>query len=62
MRRIIRLREVMSLTGLGRSSIYQMVAEGRFPASIKLGPRAVGWVEQEINDWIEARIAERDAD
>jgi prophage regulatory protein len=50
----------MTMTWLGRSSIYAMVAEARFPASVKLGLRAVGWVEKEIEDWIEARIAERD--
>jgi prophage regulatory protein len=60
MRRIFRLKQVMTMTGLGRSCIYAVVAEARFPASVKLGPRAVGWVEQEIEDWIEARIAERD--
>lgn len=59
--RIMRLSEVISTTGLCRSSIYQMIAEGKFPGSVSLGGRAVGWVSTEIEDWIMARIEERDA-
>lgn len=46
----------MSLVGLGRSAIYQMQAEGRFPKSVKLGARAVGWIADDVIAW----IAERD--
>ena len=56
--RILRLREVCALTGLGRSFIYQLQAEGRFPQRIKLGARAVGWVEEEVQQWVAERIAE----
>ncbi len=60
--RICRLPEVVKMTGLSRSAIYALIAEGRFPAQINLGPRTVGWAEREINEWIEMRIAEsRDA-
>jgi prophage regulatory protein len=54
--RALRLRQVCQLTGLGRSMIYQMQSEGRFPRSIKLGERAVGWLESEVNDWLATRI------
>ncbi|HXC11047.1 MAG TPA: AlpA family transcriptional regulator [Steroidobacteraceae bacterium] len=54
--RALRLRQVSQLTGLGRSMIYQMQAEGRFPQRIKLGQRAVGWLESEVRDWLAARI------
>jgi prophage regulatory protein len=54
--RALRLRQVCQLTGLGRSMIYQMQAEGRFPRRIKLGERAVGWLESEVRDWLAARI------
>ena len=54
--RALRLRQVSQLTGLGRSMIYQMQAEGRFPQRIKLGERAVGWPESEARDWLAARI------
>ncbi len=55
--RALRLRQVSELTGLGRSMIYQMQAEGRFPQRIKLGERAVGWLESEVRDWLASRIA-----
>ena len=55
--RALRLRQVCQLTGLGRSMIYQMQAEGRFPQRIKLGQRAVGWLESEVRDWLAARVA-----
>lgn len=58
--RLIRLKEVMSLTGLGRSSIYKFMEESRFLKSVSLGDRAVAWIESEIEDWIVEKIAERD--
>jgi prophage regulatory protein len=54
--RALRLRQVSQLTGLGRSMIYQMQAEGRFRQRIKLGERAVGWLESEVRDWLATRI------
>jgi prophage regulatory protein len=56
--RILRLREVCALTGLRRSYIYQLQAGGRFPQRIKLGARAVGWIEEEVQKWLADRIAE----
>jgi prophage regulatory protein len=57
--RILRLPQVCSMTGLGRSMIYQMEAEGRFPRRVPIGARAVGWVEGEIQDWLRGRIESR---
>ena len=57
----IRLPEVIKRTGYRLTSIYEKIAEGTFPAPIKLGPRAVAWVSEEIDKWMDARIAERDA-
>ncbi|CAN7396628.1 AlpA family transcriptional regulator [Pararhizobium sp. LjRoot235] len=57
---ILRLDAVMRATGLGRSSIYNKVAEEIFPKPIKLGPRAVGWLENEIEAWQNACIETRD--
>jgi prophage regulatory protein len=45
------------MTGLRRSFVYELQAQRRFPHSIKLGARAVGWLEGEIQAWISARIA-----
>lgn len=54
-KRIERLPEVMKRTGKSRSAIYQGVSEGTFPAPVKLGPRAVGWISDSIDAWIESR-------
>ena len=54
--RILRLPEVKKLTGLSRSTIYLRMANQEFPESISLGGRAVGWLERDINKWIEERI------
>lgn len=58
--RLIKLPEVMDRTGLSRSTIYQMLDLGTFPKPCKLNERVNGWVDRELNEWIEARIAERD--
>jgi prophage regulatory protein len=55
--RILRRHEVESQIGLSRSSIYQMMSDGEFPLPIKLGKRAVGWREQEINKWLSDRAS-----
>lgn len=53
--RILRRPEVENRTGLARSTIYLMISEGNFPKPIRLGKRAVGWPEADINHWIEQR-------
>jgi prophage regulatory protein len=55
--RILRLPLVKDRTGLSRSSIYDKIPRGEFPRQIKLGPRAVGWRESDIETWIEERAA-----
>ena len=57
--RFIRLKEVMHVTGLGRSSIYNNMAEGRFPKTVSLGGRAVAWVESDIELWMTEKVAAR---
>ena len=59
MMRLIKLKEVMSYTGLGRSSIYKFMAEGHFPKSIALGARAVAWESSEIEEWVLDKIESR---
>ncbi|ALY39422.1 MULTISPECIES: helix-turn-helix transcriptional regulator [Gammaproteobacteria] len=58
--KIIRLKAVIDATGLARSTVYKYVAQGSFPKPIPLGDRCVGWLEGEVQDWILARIEERD--
>ncbi|MCP5394571.1 MAG: AlpA family transcriptional regulator [Sphingomonadaceae bacterium] len=53
--RLIRIREVQYRTGLGRSTIYRWMAEGKFPKSVQLGGHSVAWVEQDVHAWIQAR-------
>jgi len=53
---ILRLPAVKARTGLSRSTIYLRISEGRFPKPVSLGGRAVGWVEAEIDDWLNRQI------
>ena len=54
---ILRLSQVISKSGLSRSSIYQLISDGDFPKQINLGPRAVGWLESDIQNYIKQRIS-----
>ncbi len=53
--RFIRLPEVKELTGLCRTHVYALSKRGKFPRAVRLGGRAVGWVESEISAWMEER-------
>jgi prophage regulatory protein len=53
---ILRLPQVCARTGLCRSMIYQLEAEHRFPPRIKIGVRAVGWIEREVEEWLTQRV------
>ena len=58
---IIRLKQVQKRTGLSRSTIYLRIQESSFPRPLKLGgPRAVGWLESEIDAWLAKHVAIRD--
>jgi prophage regulatory protein len=59
-RRVLRLPEVKALTGLSRSSIYLRISNNEFPECISLGSRTVGWLELDIQSWIESRIVNRE--
>ncbi|HCE2446401.1 TPA: AlpA family transcriptional regulator [Vibrio parahaemolyticus] len=54
--KIIRLPEVVEITGLSRSTIYLRMSKGDFPQSISLGERAVGWLESDVEGWLEACV------
>ncbi|WP_114327320.1 AlpA family transcriptional regulator [Candidatus Colwellia aromaticivorans] len=55
--KIIRLPAVKEKTGLSRSSIYLRMTKNDFPKSISLGDRAIGWLESDIEQWLEDKIA-----
>jgi prophage regulatory protein len=59
-KRLLRLQETSSKTGLPSRSIYHEIQAGRFPAPVKIGPRASAWLESEVDQWIADRISERD--
>ncbi|OAI13007.1 AlpA family transcriptional regulator [Methylomonas koyamae] len=54
--KILRLPAVKARTGLSRSTIYLRMSEGGFPAPVSLGGRAVGWIEAEVDAWLNQRI------
>ena len=58
--RILRRDEVTKKIGLERSAIYERVRAGTMPAPIRLGPKAVGWLESELDAWLVTLVAERD--
>lgn len=53
---ILRLPDVCRATGLGRSMVYQLEAASQFPQRVKIGARAVGWIEAEVQTWLEDRV------
>lgn len=60
--RLLRLKEVMQITGISRAGIYQKIANGDFPRQVKLGTRSAAWLNSEVAEWVNARITERDED
>lgn len=53
---ILRLPDVKKRTGLARSTIYLRISNGAFPKPVSLGGRAVGWLDSEIDAWIQKQI------
>ena len=56
MEQVLRLPQVKATTVLSRSTIYQRMAEGTFPRPVKLGPRGRGWLDSDIQAWIQTRV------
>jgi len=50
--RLIRLKEVQHRVGLGRSTIYRWMSEGKFPKPVRLGGYSVAWNQEDIDEWI----------
>lgn len=57
---ILKLPQVQAKTGLGKTRVYGLVRSGDFPKPVRLGKKAVGWVDAEIEEWILRRMALRD--
>ena len=58
--KIIPINEVSKQTGISRRSIYNLLSNGLFPTPVQLTSRRVGWVQSEVDAWIEAKISQRD--
>ena len=56
---VLRFPQVKAKAGLSRSAIYNLEKAGDFPARISLGARSVGWLESEVQAWIESRVEAR---
>ncbi|MGP5512571.1 helix-turn-helix transcriptional regulator [Pseudomonas helleri] len=56
---LIALPEVMQITGVKTTKIYDMVNKGIFPQKVRIGPRAVRWVKAEVLEWVTEHIAAR---
>ncbi|WP_103175015.1 AlpA family transcriptional regulator [Paracoccus sp. SY] len=52
---ILRLSNVLSITGMSRSWLYCAAAEGRFPSPVRLGARAIGWKRSDVQAWLDSR-------
>lgn len=59
--RLIRLPEVQHRVGLGRSTIYRWMSEGKFPKPVQMGGRAVAWAEDEVEAWITRSLEQSQA-
>lgn len=57
-KRLVKMPEVMHRTGNGKAWIYRLISQGRFPKPIKIGSRSIAFIESEIDEWINQRIAE----
>ncbi|EKN5918691.1 TPA: helix-turn-helix transcriptional regulator [Yersinia enterocolitica] len=55
---LIRLSEVQCRTGYSKAWIYRLISQKRFPQSVKIGTRSIAFIESEIDEWINQRIAE----
>lgn len=53
--KILRIKQVVDLTGLPKSTVYTYLARGEFPKQVRLGPRTVGWKESDVLAWIDQR-------
>jgi prophage regulatory protein len=53
---ILRLKDVITRTGLSRPTIYRLIARGEFPRQVELGPNSVGWRADKVQEWIETRV------
>ena len=61
-KKLIRIKSVLGMTGISKSYLYQLVSKGDFPRPVQLvqGGKSVAWIESEVQSWVESRIQARD--
>ena len=57
---LLKIQKVIELSTLSRSTIYRLVESGKFPRPVKLTTRTIGWVEEEVRDFLQEKIDNRD--
>lgn len=60
--KLLRLPDVLTRVGWGRSTLYMKVKNGEFPPPIALGPRARAWISSEVDGWIQQKIKQARGD
>ena len=55
--RILRLGQVLDVTGLGKTKIYELQSEGNFPMRVQITAHSVGWIEEDVQAWLAKRVA-----
>jgi prophage regulatory protein len=55
--RMLRLAQVIDITGLGKTKIYELQSEGSFPMRVQITAHSVGWIEEEVQAWLARRVA-----
>ena len=55
--RMLRLAQVINITGLGKTKIYELQSEGSFPMRVQITAHTVGWIEEEVQAWLARRVA-----
>jgi prophage regulatory protein len=58
--RLLRKLKVKEKTGLAYSTMYELISVGKFPRPVRLTDRCSAWVEHEVDEWCNQRVAERD--
>ncbi len=60
--KLIRLPDVLSLTGICRSSLYSKIKKGLFVPPVQIGARSVAWIESEVNALLQGIVSGYDAE
>lgn len=57
--KFLRMPEVLDRVGISRPTLYRMISAGKFPKPVRIGERSSGWINREIDAWVEGRVTDR---